>query len=120
MIDENGVERENCKVHLPDDVEWTTPDGIFIKGMIMAKKGTTVAQHSHTYAHTSLIVKGSVRVWAEGELKGDFKAPYAIIIPAKTKHKFQALEDGTDVYCIHNVSKTGDVKIHEENSLEFV
>lgn len=120
MIDENGIERENCRVHLPDDIEWLTPDGVFIKGMIMALKGTTVAQHSHTYIHTSLLVKGSVRVWADGELLGDYKAPMTITIPGRMKHKFQALEDDTAVYCIHNVSQTGKVEIHEENSLGVV
>jgi mannose-6-phosphate isomerase-like protein (cupin superfamily) len=123
MIDEMGIERGDCLVHLPDDIEWTTSDGIFIKGMIMKRKGTMVAQHSHEYYHTSLVAKGSVRVWEGEKFIGDFKAPDAIKIPAKSKHRFQSLEDNTEVYCIHNMSDyfsltNGKPLIHEENRLK--
>lgn len=117
MIDQDGIERRSCLIHLPGDMEWTTPDGVFIKGMIMVQKGTMVAQHAHEYAHTSLLVSGSIRVWAEEILLGDFKSPDAVFIKEKIKHKFQALEDNTSVYCIHNVGQEGKVKIHAENSL---
>lgn len=117
MLDENGVERESCLTHIRDDVQWTTMDGVFIKGILLDKKGTIIAQHSHEYAHTSLVVRGSIRVWRDGALLGDFPSPCPIFIEAKAKHKFQSLEDDTAVYCIHNVSATGTVAIHEEHHL---
>ena len=117
MIDENGIERESCLVHLKDDVQWTTPDGIFIKGIILDRKGTIVAQHSHEYGHTSVLTRGSVRVWKDGIFLGDFMAPEAIFIAEKVKHKFQALEENTAFYCIHNVGVGGTVKIHAEHIL---
>lgn len=119
MLDENGLERGSCIVHLKDDVEWTTPDGVFIKGVFMDKKFLLVAQHSHEYAHTSLLVKGSLRVWKDEVYVGDFCAPCTIDIEAKTKHRFLSLEEGTALYCIHNVSQTtGKVAIHEEHILK--
>lgn len=105
--------RKDCLVHLDDDVEWRTPDGIFIKGMILVQRDIKVAQHSHSYAHTSLVAKGSVRVWKEGAFFGDFKAPSIIPIEARAKHMFQSLESDTAVYCIHNMRGSDRVSIHE-------
>lgn len=102
----------------PPNFEYTTPDGIFLKPMILAQAGTLVPQHAHVYVHTSLLVAGSVRVWADGALLGDFVAPTAIHIPAKVKHKFLSLEPNTALVCIHNVEKTGSVQIHEEHQLD--
>lgn len=107
--------RPDCLVHLPEDVQWTTPDGVFVKGMIMARRGTIVSQHAHEYAHTSLVAKGSVRVWVDGDEHKfkDYHAPDAIVVPALAMHKFQSLVDNTAVYCIHNVARTGHVEIHK-------
>jgi len=119
MIDENGIERENCRVHLRDDIEYTSEDGVFIKAMVLDKAGILVAQHSHEYSHTSLVGQGSVRVWKDEELLGDFKAPANVFIEARCKHKFLSLEDNTKVYCIHNVG-IGAVSIHEKNYLKEI
>ena len=105
---------------LQDGPEFITPDSVFIKQMQFEKAGCIVAQHSHVYAHTTLVASGSVRVWRgeEDELLGDFAAPSRIYIPAETKHKIMALEDKSLAYCIHNVAATGgDVLIHEKNEL---
>lgn len=114
--------RKNCLVHLPEDIEIVTPDGVFIKGMMMEKEGTIVAQHSHTYAHTSLVARGSVRVWSgiDGDVKelGEFKAPAFVQILANVKHKFMSLEDNTAVYCIHNLAGEEDVSVAAKNSVE--
>lgn len=117
----DGIERQDCLVHLDDDIDFTSPDGVFLKGMILNKAGLVVAQHAHKYGHTSLLAHGSVRVWKENILIGDYKAPAFIFIEAEAKHKFQSLEDNTSVYCIHNVSQTGgNVAIHSYSTLEDV
>ena len=92
-----------------------------MKGMIMAKAGTLVGQHAHKYAHTSLLVRGSVRVFLNG-LRDcvDYKAPAFIHIPPEIKHEFLSLENDTHVYCIHNVSQTGTVEIHAHAQLAEV
>jgi quercetin dioxygenase-like cupin family protein len=101
----------------PFSVQITMPDGIFVKSMCVAKAGTVIPQHAHAYEHSSFVALGSVRVWKDGVLLGDFSAPRFILIPPRTKHRFQTLEDGTIVFCIHNISRTGAVEIAEEHHL---
>lgn len=97
--------------------ERSTADGVFIKQMYLAKAGTLVPQHAHVYDHVTLVAHGKVRVWADGEYVGDFAAPETLLIPAKVKHTIQALEDGTCCYCIHNISRSGSVEIHEAHRI---
>ena len=105
------------EVNLPD-VEFTIQDGIFIKQMYLKDAGMFVPQHSHKYEHASMLAYGSIRVWQDGELKGDFKAPVPINIPAGCKHTFMSLEPETVVYCIHNCERFGGVEIEDHH--EFV
>lgn len=110
--------RKDCLVHLPDDIEYTAPDGVFMKGMLIERTGTDVHQHAHTYGHTSVLVRGRVRVLIAGMIGDtgvDYSAPAFIWIPAKVKHRFTSLEDNTHIYCIHN----GTPDIHEENTGGF-
>ena len=98
------------KIELPK-VETTMADGVFIKQMVCEKAGTIVEQHVHAYDHTLLIGVGSFRVWKDGVHLGDFKAPKPLMIEAGTKHMLKSLEDNSIAYCIHNVSRTGEVEV---------
>ncbi len=103
------------EVKLPE-VEFTIQDGIFIKQMYMKDAGTFVPQHSHKYEHASMLAYGSIRVWQDDVLKGDFKAPIPINIPAGCKHTFMSLEPDTIVYCIHNCERFGlEIEDHHEH-----
>jgi len=93
-------------VDLPE-VEFAMADGTFIKQMYLKDAGMFVPQHSHTYDHTSMLAVGSIRVWCDGDLVGDFNAPKPIDIKAGTKHTFKSLEPNTLVYCIHNLRDHG-------------
>lgn len=99
----------------PDDREWRTPDGVFVKEMFLAKAGTMVPQHAHEYAHTSLLFAGSVRVWADGEIIGDFHAKAPIEIARGVKHSFMSLEDSTIILCIHNLRGMQNVAVRDEH-----
>jgi quercetin dioxygenase-like cupin family protein len=101
----------------PYGVEFYTADGVGIKEMHIPKAGTYVPQHSHVYGHTSLLALGSVRVWQDDRLIGDFEAPKGIFIPAGVKHKFLSLVDETIVYCIHNTSRTGKIEVQDEHHI---
>lgn len=101
----------------PYGVEIKMSDDVFIKQMAIPRAGTIVPQHSHAYDHTSMLAVGSIRVWEDDVLRGDFHAPTGLLIRAGTKHRFESLVDNTVVYCIHNVSRTGDVDIHDEHHL---
>lgn len=102
-------------VELPD-VEFTIQDGIFIKQMYLDRAGLYVPQHSHKYDHASMLASGSVRLWKDGELAGDFKAPTPINITAGTKHTFMSLEPNTVIYCIHRTDRHGIVEVDEEHA----
>ncbi len=101
----------------PDSVEIRIFDGIFVKSIVIKHKNVLVPQHSHTYDHASFLATGSIRVWKDGVLLGDFVAPTSLIIPARTKHKFLSLEDNTTIYCIHNIKDAEDVDVAEEHVL---
>lgn len=104
-------------VEQPPIVEIHTADGLFIKQMYIAQAFTLIPQHSHAWDHTSMLATGSVRLWADGVLQGDFTAPTGILIKSGVKHLFQSLEDGTTVYCIHNLHGEDAVKVLAEHQL---
>lgn len=100
-----------------DGVEIVCTDGVFIKQMVCKLKNTLIPQHSHKHSHHSMLATGAVRVWCDGELKGEYHAPSAIFIKEGCKHKFITLEDNTIIYCIHNISRTGEVDVLEEHQI---
>lgn len=99
------------------EVEFSIQDGIFIKQMYMSRAGIFVPQHSHKYDHSSMLANGSIRVWCDDVLVGDFIAPKPIEIKSGTKHTFMSLEPNTVVYCIHRTDRAGHVEIDSEHQL---
>ena len=89
-------------------------DGIGIVQIEIQHTGVYVPQHSHEYDHITLIPVGGLRVWKNGVLDKDYFAPAMITIPAHVKHTFMSLKP-TVFCCIHNVSRTGHVEIHERH-----
>lgn len=100
-----------------DGVEIVCTDGIFIKQMVCKEANLLVPQHAHKYSHHSMLATGSVRVWCDDKLKGDYIAPRSIFIKANSKHKFLSLEPNTVIYCIHRIDRTGEVEIEAEHEL---
>lgn len=92
-------------------------DGVFAKTMVLQKAGAFIAQHSHAYAHVSVLVRGSLRVWRDGELWGDCVAPIGLTIDAGVKHTFLSLVDDTIVLCVHDIADGEGVDILEEHHL---
>ena len=105
----------DCKLCVEQPPEWehTSPDGVFIKQMLLKDAGTAIPQHAHVYDHTSMLATGSVRAWCDDNLLGDFVAPAPIFIKARAKHTFLSLEPNTLIYCIHNVQRSEKVEIHD-------
>lgn len=101
----------------PDSIEFHSADGVFVKMMHIKHENIFVPQHSHSYDHLSMLARGSVRVWKDDVLVGDFTAPHGINIEAHKKHKFLSLEPNTIIYCIHNISRTGEVEVAEHHEL---
>ena len=94
-------------------------DDLFIKIMTF-RQGTFIPQHSHSTPHYSCIGSGAVRAWKDGAFLGEFRAPTGILIEAHAKHMFEALEDGTNIFCVHAVKDGAEPDIHEEHEVETV
>lgn len=103
----------------PDEINFSLADGIFIKSGLFKLPNRVIPQHSHDYDHSSFIATGAVNAWCEGVYLGHFKAPCSIFIPKHKKHTFQTTEPNTLVLCIHNVSRTGIIDVHDLHEVSF-
>lgn len=101
----------------PVTTEIRMADGIFMKTMVIANAGDVVPQHSHVFAHVSVLVRGAVRMHRDGLLLGDFVAPWAVFIPAHTMHTFQALAADTAILCVHDIGTALGVEIDAEHQI---
>ena len=104
--------------HQPIETNIHICEGIFVKHAIF-EENTYIPQHSHETEHLSVVATGSVRVWADGVMLGDYRAPAGIVIKAHVKHMFLALEPMTTVLCVHRVDESGEVAIHAEHHHTF-
>ena len=82
----------------PISTEIRMADGVFVKTMVVRKKGTVIPQHSHKFSHTSCLVRGSVRLFANSgtpdvDYMGIYIAPCGIVIEAGVKHLFETITD---------------------------
>lgn len=94
--------------------------GIFCKTWHVAYVGTLLPQHAHAHSHISLIMQGTVRVWAGAELLGDYHAPSAVKIAARVLHQFLTLTDDVTIACIHAVGEAdGEPVVTEENYVDM-
>lgn len=105
---------------LPEETDFTSADGVFVKRMVVAEADTYLGQHAHRYDHVTVVATGTVRLW-EGETdRGEFRAPAFITIKAGALHRFRTLEPATVLLCIHNVSRTGAIETVAENIMPEV
>lgn len=86
----------------PEDIQFYFEDGVFVKQLSLERVGYCIPGHKHEFSHTSMLAKGSVRMWRDGQFVGDFHAPTGIKVDAGAFHMFMALEDNTLLFCIHN------------------
>ena len=97
----------------PIETRFELVDGTAIVSNLFVKAGAFLPQHTHEYAHSSVVAHGRVRVWPNGGFVGEFVRNSIVVIPARAEHVFQALDDGTVVLCIHRP----DQKIFEEHQI---
>lgn len=103
----------------PDEVDFSLADGIFIKSGLFKRANRLVPQHSHEHDHTSFIATGSVNAWCDDEYLGAFVAPASIFIKKHCKHTFLTLQENTLILCIHNISRSGIIDIHDLHEVTF-
>lgn len=90
-----------------DYIEFAEVDDIWVRAYSVAKAKTIVAQHVHTHDHMTLVSRGTVEAWQDGESIGEYKAPAIIKISAGKKHAFVAVTDDVVLCCLHNLRGTG-------------
>ena len=88
--------------HQPETVSVSIYAGIYYKVWRVPDADTIIPQHSHRFDHLTALLHGSVRVWRDDELMGDYSAPATIRIPAHAMHTFRSLVPGVVLACIHN------------------
>jgi hypothetical protein len=87
-------------------VQFAEVDDIWVRAYSIAKAKSVIAQHVHVHDHMTLVSRGAVEAWQDGQLLGEFKAPAIIKIPAGRKHAFTALTDDVVLCCLHNLRGT--------------
>jgi signal-transduction protein with cAMP-binding, CBS, and nucleotidyltransferase domain len=90
-----------------DYIEFAEVDDIWVRAYSVSKAKTIIAQHVHEHDHMTLVSRGAVEAWQDGELLGEFKAPAIIKISAGKSHAFAALTDDVVLCCLHNLRGTG-------------
>jgi len=90
-----------------DYVEFAEVDDIWVRAYTVPKSKTVISQHVHTHDHVTLVSRGTIECWQDGESIGVFKAPAIVTIPAGKKHAFLALTDDVTLCCLHNLRGTG-------------
>jgi quercetin dioxygenase-like cupin family protein len=88
-------------------VQFDEVDDIWIRSYTIEKAGCGLSQHVHEHPHATLISRGTIEAWQDGENIGQFTAPAVLTIPAGKKHIFKALTDDVVLCCLHNLRGTG-------------
>ena len=82
----------------------------YYRSVFIEKMGKCIKQHTHDYAHDTLVCAGRVRGWANGVWVADKGPGEAFTIEVSVEHLFQSLEDGTRLVCIHNKQSVESLK----------
>jgi hypothetical protein len=77
-------------------------DGITIYRTHFPVAGMICPMHTHDYDHVSTFAAGGARVWADGVDMGIVRAPEGLLIKGGVAHRFDIIEDGTILDCIHS------------------
>lgn len=91
--------------------------GIFLKTYRAPDRGMLIPQHAHAFDHLTLLIAGTMRVWTDGRMLGDFVAPATIKIVAEEKHSFLTMTPGVVFACVHAIGEAEDVTIAAEHHL---
>lgn len=95
------------KKSAPEYLEFAEVDDIWVRAYTLKKANSVIAQHIHAHDHITLVSRGSVEAWQDGELLGVFVAPAVVTIPAGKRHAFRAITDDVVLCCLHNLRGTG-------------
>lgn len=101
---ETNTGKKNCASFAPEEVS----GNIYIRHVLLAKKGDFMDGHEHGYDHTSYIVFGEVHLHTKDTVSGeehdyDLKAGDHFLIKKHVMHMFTATSlDGARIDCIYS------------------
>ena len=101
----------------PICTDLSVTDDIFVKSYLIPMARTIMPQHAHSFSHVSVIARGGVKVWIDGDYKGERHALSNVTIEALKMHTFMTTEDNTVILCVHNIGRNGDIEVAAENGL---
>jgi quercetin dioxygenase-like cupin family protein len=96
----------NYKQIDPEYVQFDEVDDIWIRSYTIKKVNNVLAQHVHEHDHATIVSRGTIEAWQDGEILGQFTGPAVVKIPAGKKHFFKALTDDVVLCCLHNLRGT--------------
>lgn len=91
----------------PQYIEFAEVDDIWVRAYTVAKAKSVISQHVHEHDHITMVSRGTIEAYQDGEFIGRFVAPALITIPAGKKHAFMAITDDVTLCCLHNLRGTG-------------
>jgi len=91
----------------PQYIEFAEVDDIWVRAYNVAKAKSVISQHVHAHDHITLVSRGTIEAYQDGEFMGRFVAPALITILAGKKHAFLAITDDVTLCCLHNLRGTG-------------
>jgi quercetin dioxygenase-like cupin family protein len=88
--------------------------GVFIRQLVLARKGDYHQGHRHRRDHLTLISRGAVLCEIEGGEPKTIVAPAAFEVKAQIWHKITAIEENTLYYCIFAARADDDNNTYDE------
>lgn len=120
------------------EIQITCVSNLYFKRMHFKKAGDIEHGHSHPFDHVSFLSSGSAKVTVS-DISKIFYAPQVIFIKKDLRHEIEALEDNTEVTCIHAIrngervediidpesyvippGQKGIEKIQEDNLIKYI
>jgi quercetin dioxygenase-like cupin family protein len=86
---------------------------VYVRIFQFKNAGDTNEGHKHTYDHITYLSRGRIKVFCDGK-EYEFEAPFLFITPKDKVHRFEALEDNTEMACIHALRLKGDDEVATE------
>lgn len=84
------------------EISLAVVSNVWCKQMHFKDVGDTMAGHSHTHDHVTLLAAGSLQVVVDGKPQV-FTAPQIIFVAKGREHHLVAMSPGTVAYCIHGL-----------------
>jgi quercetin dioxygenase-like cupin family protein len=89
-------------------------EGLWVKQFEIRGAHKYVPQHAHQLSHLTLLVRGTLNVWIDGQWDAQYDAPTGIYIKAGAKHLFETLTDDVILYCVHSLATAEALKVLAE------